>query len=268
MALILKKIVQGYFWVFNELPDRRSDGFFLMSSPFHPILIGAGYLYLIYRLLPEFMKNRAPYKLDTVLKVFNLSQVIINAFICFHGSRWAAQVNWYCAPIDFSDTPDNRFRMTVTYIYFLTKLADLLDTVFFVLRGKTSQVTFLHVYHHFGMIGLGWTGMKYLAGGHSIFLGAVNSFVHTVMYFYYLLTIWKPELKGSIWWKKHITQLQLLQFVFFFFIYGQLLFKPDCKYPKIASYMIVPQSVFMMTMFGDFYWKTYVKPKKATPKIQ
>jgi hypothetical protein len=101
MALILKKIVQGYFWVFNELPgkppsrpnilshfctDRRSDGFFLMSSPFQPILIGAGYLYLIYKLLPEFMKNRAPYKLDTVLKVFNLSQVIVNAFICFHVS--------------------------------------------------------------------------------------------------------------------------------------------------------------------------------------
>ena len=34
-------------------------------------------------------------------------------------------------------------------IVFYTKLVDLLDTIFFVLRKKSNQISFLHVYHHF-----------------------------------------------------------------------------------------------------------------------
>lgn len=30
------------------------------------------------------------------------------------------------------------------------------------------------------------------------------------MYIYYFLTSFKPELKQSIWWKKHITQMQMV----------------------------------------------------------
>lgn len=34
------------------------------------------------------------------------------------------------------------------YSYFILKLADYLDTIFFILRKKTDHVSFLHVYHH------------------------------------------------------------------------------------------------------------------------
>jgi elongation of very long chain fatty acids protein 7 len=47
-------------------------------------------------------------------------------------------------------------------------------------------------------------------GGHGVLLGFVNVFVHAFMYFYYFLTAIKPEVKKSIWWKRHITQLQLV----------------------------------------------------------
>lgn len=52
-------------------------------------------------------------------------------------------------------------------------------------------------------------------GSHSVLLGIVNSFVHVFMYGYYFLTSFKPELKESIWWKKHITQIQIVRFFFF-----------------------------------------------------
>ncbi|RZC41653.1 elongation of very long chain fatty acids protein 7, partial [Asbolus verrucosus] len=172
------------------------------------------------------------------------------------------KLNWVCAPIDYSDTPHNMFVLKLCYIYFLMKVTDLLDTVFFLLRKKENQASFLHVYHHFGMILLSWTGVRFLGGGHSIFLGVINSFVHTIMYFYYLLTVWQPEYKKSIWWKKHITHLQLLQFIFLFFMYGQLLMNADCTYPKIGSYFVVPQSIAMIFLFSDFYWKAYIKPNR------
>lgn len=34
------------------------------------------------------------------------------------------------------------------WLYYMAKIIELLDTVFFVLRKKHQQVSFLHVYHH------------------------------------------------------------------------------------------------------------------------
>lgn len=86
--------------------------------------------------------------------------------------------------------------------------------VFFVLRKKTNHVSFLHVYHHSGMVLASWVGVKYIAGGHGLYIGAVNCIVHSFMYFYYLLSIWDERIKKSIWWKKHITQLQLVNNIY------------------------------------------------------
>lgn len=58
--------------------------------------------------------------------------------------------------------------------FFLVKIIDLMDTVFFVLRKKQNQVSFLHVYHHAGMVAGTWIASKYLAGGHVTFLGTYN----------------------------------------------------------------------------------------------
>ena len=64
------------------------------------------------------------------------------------------------------------------HLYFLVKLVDLLDTVFFVLRKKQNQVSFLHVYHHVGMVLGSWGGVKFLPGGHVTFLG---QYIHTTI---------------------------------------------------------------------------------------
>lgn len=48
------------------------------------------------------------------------------------------------------------------------------------------------------------------AGGHVALFGTINAFVHVVMYFYYLLTAVDASYKKSIWWKRHITELQLV----------------------------------------------------------
>lgn len=42
-------------------------------------------------------------------------------------------------------------------------------------------------------------------------MGALNSFVHVVMYSYYLLTALNPKYKNNLWWKKYITQLQIVR---------------------------------------------------------
>lgn len=57
---------------------------------------------------------------------------------------------------------------------------------------------------------LSWAGAKYFPGGHSVLMGLLNSFVHVVMYFYYFLTCCNEKYKNNLWWKKHITQLQMV----------------------------------------------------------
>ena len=49
--------------------------------------------------------------------------------------------------------------------YYFSKFIDFFDTVFFILRKKTNQVTFLHVYHHVTMPTLWWIGVKWVPGG-------------------------------------------------------------------------------------------------------
>lgn len=82
--------------------------------------------------------------------------------------------------------------------------------IFFLLKKKDKQITFLHVYHHCGMIFFAWILAKYFGSGQIVFIAFFNSFVHIWMYFYYLLTVIQKEYNKSVWWKKHLTELQLV----------------------------------------------------------
>ena len=63
----------------------------------------------------------------------------------------------------------------------------------FVARKKFNQVSLLHVVHHGIMPMSVWPGARYLASGHSSFFGLLNTFVHIVMYFYYMMSAMGPQ---------------------------------------------------------------------------
>lgn len=65
------------------------------------------------------------------------------------------------------------------WLYYIAKIIELLDTVFFVLRKKNSQVSFLHLYHHTLMPLCSFVGVKYLAGKHlRVRQGLTDLFLH------------------------------------------------------------------------------------------
>lgn len=47
-------------------------------------------------------------------------------------------------------------------------------------------------------------------GGHSTFFGLLNTFVHIVMYSYYLFSALGPQFQKYLWWKKYLTALQMV----------------------------------------------------------
>ena len=88
----------------------------------------------------------------------------------------------------------------------------------FALRKKDGQITFLHVYHHSSVLTASWLGTRYAGGGNTYILGLLNSLVHTVMYAYYGLSAIGPHMQKYLWWKKYLTQMQMVNFFFIFIL--------------------------------------------------
>lgn len=146
------------------------------------------------------------------------------------------------------------------HLYFMCKLIELLDTVFFVLRKKNRQITFLHLYHHSLMPITGWIGVKFFAGGHPTLLGIINSFIHIFMYTYYMLSAFGPHMQKYLWWKKYLTTMQIVQFIIIFFHNFQMLFT-SCNFPKPLSFLLTINASLFIYMFGSFYVNNYLKSK-------
>jgi len=82
------------------------------------------------------------------------------------------------------------------------------------------------------------------------------------MYFYYMISAIYPELKGSLWWKKYITKIQIIQFVILVSHSVYVLkFKPQCKFPFALHCVNIVCNTIFVALFSNFYLNTYVKSK-------
>lgn len=265
MAVYNNTVTKYYDFLFVELADPRTLSWPLIKDPSSVLTIIGLYLYFVINWGPKFMKNKQPYELKYPLIIYNFLQVCISTWIFIEGmdGAWLYRYSWRCEPVDFSDTPHALRVARGVYIYFLAKLTELLDTVFFVLRKKDNQISFLHLYHHTVMPLISWGATKYYPGGHGTFIGVINSFVHIIMYFYYLMAAMGPQYQKYLWWKKYITTLQLAQFCIAFTHSMQLLFY-DCGYPRWSMFFTLPNAIFFYYLFSDFYNKAY--PMKDAKK--
>ncbi|KAM0733699.1 Very long chain fatty acid elongase 7 [Formica fusca] len=262
MAVLVQQLIAGYKYINENLADPRTQDYFMISTPWPCIALLGFYIYFIYYIGPRFMARRQPFQLNRILQIYNVSQIILNAYIFYKALTlaWLRDYSYICQPIDYSYSPRAIEITRVVWYYFMVKILDLLETIFFVLRKKQNQVTFLHVYHHVGITMGTWGASKYMAGGHATFLGLLNTFVHVIMYTHYLLSSMKIDTSS---WKKYITQLQLIQFFLIILHYGQLAWVKDCGFPLWPAYIMIPQNVFMIILFGDFYYKMYIKKQPA-----
>ncbi|XP_018047084.1 PREDICTED: elongation of very long chain fatty acids protein AAEL008004-like [Atta colombica] len=258
MITIIQKFIAGYKYLNEDIADPRTKDYFLIDTPWPGLTLIGFYLYFIFNFGPRLMEKRQPFTLYRIMQIYNVIQILLNGYFFYKASFWFTKFNYFCEPIDYSDTPKARQITILVWDYFMLKLLDLMDTIFFVLRKRQNQITFLHLYHHIGILIAAWGAVKWLPGGHIAFLGFFNTFVHIIMYTHYLLASMK--INTSLW-KKHITQLQLVQFFVITLHYLQLTWVENCGFPLWPIYVMVPQNLFMIMLFGDFYYKTYMKKK-------
>ncbi|XP_072940632.1 very long chain fatty acid elongase 5-like [Epargyreus clarus] len=228
----LVQSVNGSLWDFKGEID-YVDEWFLMGSPVPLLAIWLAYITFVLKLGPAYMKGRPPFKLRKILIAYNIIQVLISCYLCY-----AVLSNFY--------------------YYFLAKISELLDTIFFVLRKHYRQVSFLHVYHHSLTVLFTWMIIKFDPSDIIIFIGTLNSFVHIVMYGYYALSAF-PRLTKYLWWKAYITKLQLIQFMIIL-VQATITYKYSrCSVTLMLMGFIYFNLVLMIVLFSNFYIRSYLK---------
>ena len=96
-----------------------------------------------------------------------------------------------------------------SYVYYVSKYYELLDTVLRVL--KAQPLTFLHVFHHALVLLMAYCWLELVQSLQVIGLLA-NTGIHVVMYSYFLLS--SLGVRPGTAFKKLVTSGQIVQFIF------------------------------------------------------
>jgi hypothetical protein len=204
--------VQTFRWERDESP--AASYFFMVSAVFI-------YLFFVYvfNFLLKFKKSAVPLGPIPTLHNFVLAAGSLVMFAgCLQStlveieqSRWlwgpkSGRMLLLCFPP--GTRPVGRVFFW-TYIYYLSKYYELLDT--FILLLKKRPLTFLHVFHHATVIFMSFFWLEFAMSLQIVAL-LTNTGVHVIMYIYYFLcSIGKPPPC-----KKIVTNAQIVQFVFSF----------------------------------------------------
>ncbi|KAB0795324.1 hypothetical protein PPYR_12163 [Photinus pyralis] len=265
MSALMYMVVENYNEVLQSKKDPVVDTWLFMQSPLPVVTILVSYLYFVLKLGPQLMKKRRPFNISNVLVVYNAYQVIFSAWLCmqpFLVENAFQMIFKTCGTF----APRSSYTIALArgaWWYFFSKVIELLDTIFFVLRKKQSQVTFLHVYHHANTMFFSWVYLKFLPGEQGVVIGVLNSAVHVVMYLYYLIAALGPKYQKYLWWKKYLTWIQLTQFCIML-VYLASVILLDCKMPKALTFFFVTNVVIFLYLFTDFYRKAYRKKNVPT----
>ncbi|RZF32265.1 hypothetical protein LSTR_LSTR009494 [Laodelphax striatellus] len=230
MAGLVKMAIDRYANLVDSISDPRVNEWPLMDSPIPTLLMVVCYLYAVVFLGPRMMSNRKPFRLNSVLVIYNAMQVIFSLVMLWEHlmSGWLLEYSYKCQPVDYSHNPTALRMANLCWWYYISKLTEFADTV----------------------------------RGHGTFSNLINNIVHVIMYTYYMISAMGPQYQKYLWWKKHLTTLQLLQFTLVFFHSAQVLIF-DCGYPKLVAALLLVHSTIFFVLFFDFYQQAYKRSQKA-----
>ncbi|XP_071439679.1 very long chain fatty acid elongase AAEL008004-like [Hetaerina americana] len=212
------------------------------------------------------MKNREPKSLKLPIALYNVFQVWANYKITIGvlNAGWLSHYTLGCQPVDYSDNPDAVRMAELCWWALMIKLLELLETVFFVLRKKYNQASFLHLYHHVSTLLFAWILVKFVPGGMPTMYVLLNCGVHVVMYSYYLLTGLSTTLRILLNpWKKYLTILQMVQF-FLMVAHATQALSPDCPFHAALPLSFIPNVLLVCCLFRRFYERSYGRVSGAS----
>lgn len=126
------------------------------------------YLWFVLKVGPDYMNSRKPFDLTGIIRAYNIFQVIACSWfiVKFHQYGFSFRNTWRCIDeVNAKETiTDNMLNLYKTAWWFLMlRVAEFVETIFFVLKKKQNQISTLHVYHHISTAVLLWLFFRYSA---------------------------------------------------------------------------------------------------------
>ena len=226
-------------------------------------IISAVYLVLIHA-GQYLMKDRTRFELRLPLTLWSLSLAIYSWYSVFRAwgefTYMVRNYGWHstaCDPVGVKSISG-----FWTWIFNLSKLVELGDTAFIVLRKQ--NMIFLHWYHHITVLIYTWYSYGQVVAPGRYFIG-VNVNVHAVMYSYYAAKAAKL-FRIPRWVSIFITSFQTTQMAVGIGVnlYALRVLNAggECSanYRNIAVSFLMYLSYFIL--FSHFFYKAYFPPKK------
>lgn len=234
---------------------------FPLMTPHHALLCGVTYLTFVMLTMPLFRALRFSVSLKPVMRLYNAFMVVLSAYMGTRSIMLAMRDHnsVFCVPLGGEEMAQ------LVWIFTYSKVIEFLDTVFMVMEGRWRQVSFLHVYHHVSILSYWFTILWMAPGSDAYFSLAGNSYIHVLMYGYYLLA----SFGYSPWWKFYITKAQIFQFCCFCVqsIYvGYVKTEAVCDFPDVLSRGLLWYMLTLIALFLHFLLtnKGKKKAKKGT----
>ncbi|XP_010566215.1 PREDICTED: elongation of very long chain fatty acids protein 6-like [Haliaeetus leucocephalus] len=235
-----------------------------MQDNWHKSLfLAAAYVILIFG-IQHFMKGLRAYSLRPSLTLWSLSLALLSAagacrfwklmifILSTKGFKQSVcSQSFYIHPIS----------KLWAYIFLLSKLLELGDTVFIVLRKK--KLIFLHWYHHTTALIITWYAYNDMVAGGG-WLGVLNYSVHAIMYSYYAVRAAGFQLPRLI--AITITLIQMLQMLTYAVINIFIFYWKEDKVCHTTWTMLFLSFIMytsLLILFCNFFFKTYLR---NTPK--
>ncbi|CRK87230.1 CLUMA_CG001034, isoform A [Clunio marinus] len=240
----------------------------LFSTAFLLIVIFAVYMWFIYIYGPKMMKSKRPYKLKNFIRGYNIFQMgaclvlVVRSYQLGFDFRFL----WRCE--DFSWLSESALNEIVigTWFFLFLRMFEFIETVFFILRKKENQASFLHVYHHVSTVILMWVYLTYDTELMALYNASINSFIHVIMYGYYFLSSYKGTRECLSFVKPIITIMQLVQFVL---IMGHCIIAilPTCYASGIFFHLQIANLCMLTILFSHFFITNYLKKKDSPARL-
>ncbi|KAH1172859.1 hypothetical protein KIL84_016698 [Mauremys mutica] len=260
----LDQTINSYLDVWLGPRDPRVKGWLLLDNYTPTFIFSVLYLLIVW-IGPKYMQNKQPFSCRGILVIYNAGLTLLSFYMFYElvTGVWEGGYNFFCQDTHSGGEADMKI-VRVLWWYYFSKLIEFMDTFFFILRKNHYQITVLHVYHHASMLNIWWFVMNWVPCGHSYFGATLNSFIHVLMYSYYGLSA-IPAMRPYLWWKKYITQGQLIQFVLTIFQTSCGVVWP-CAFPMGWLYFQISYMISLIILFTNFYIQTYKKKASSRRK--
>lgn len=213
------------------------------------------------------MRNRAKYELRLPLIIWNIMLATFSIAGTIRSLPDFIRVLTTKGVVHSVCNQDYAYGITGFWslMFILSKLPELIDTLFIVLRKQ--ELIFLHWYHHATVLMYCWFSYKDLASTGRWFM-TMNYLVHSLMYSYYALKAMRIRVPQFV--SKLITTGQILQMIAGCYVnyvaYSTKVSGEACgtsdENIKYSSLMYFSYFV----LFFDFFVKAYISGKKRVNK--